>query len=179
MATVTGTVERVTTRTMGNGTTLYAILVDGTFYGTKTQKPACEAGDVVKFDFNVNDRGYKDVVPNTIKLEAYHQDGKAAGTKAPAAGKVDWDKKDARITWLACVNAANAFVGSMLTTGVFTFPASKKNADKVDAYRAMVLEEAERLFVRATSVDSDTASELAKALAPEEVAQEDDDPESW
>ena len=60
---------------------LYSIKIDGddTYYGSGNVKPACAAGDVVTFDFVINNKGYHQLVPDSLKVVS-----KSATTSAPA-----------------------------------------------------------------------------------------------
>lgn len=156
-----------------NSKKLYSFKLNGdsNFYGLGLRKPPNE-GTNIRFNYNVNDKGYKDVVFNSIETLAATDTPKTVEESVRLAKPMNkdeyWDNKakqdvdkDRRISLLACRNSAIELCNLLLVHGIVSLPA------KQAAKEAVVLE-----MVRKYTKDFISESEGTSVEKQEESVEE-------
>lgn len=105
MARVSGVVEEVTSFKSTAGT-IYGVKVNGVNYGTYKEKPACNKGDTVAFEFTVNGK-YNNVNLKTFEVIPGVQQ-EAVIVRPPSSG--GYTDKQPIIARQAALNSAAAFM---------------------------------------------------------------------
>ena len=136
------------------------LMDDENWYGNGYQRPNAEEGQEAKFQWSQNDRGYRDIKQGTLRSRgapsapAEQKGAKAGANRGNAAAREQfWADKEARdidtqkrISFQAAVNSALTLVNAAMERELISIPKSKKASEKLDAYVAIVMEQAEELF---------------------------------
>ena len=178
MSEVIGVVEKVFEK---NGR--YAILMDGTWYGNGYHNPNVQEGATVKFQVEMNGK-YANIMEGSIQSKPG-----SAPAPAPAPQKKAWggnkgsaaqrdqywvDKAvidivtQKRISYQAATNTAIALISAAMSQDCLPIPKGGKVADKFEAFKQMVMEEADNIFVRYQLVP-EFADDLMKGDEPVKV----------
>ena len=155
MAQVTGVLERINTRDGRYGPQV-SYLVNGDWYGGgKYVQRDVREGDVVQLTYEVNPRGFKDLVKHggIIKQSSGASDTKPE-TSAPSTGgraatttaAPYVDVRQDTISKQAAFNTALTYLDLQIKLGGIKFPASAKAPDIFAAFETMVNTEAARLY---------------------------------
>lgn len=160
---ISGVVENVSSRQFGHKT-LWNLKVGGAIYGCGDNRPDATEGDFVEFAAtDPNAKGYRNVINGTLskKTPTVAETAEKAPVSKPQA--TNWGAKDARISFQAAFNSANALVANAFQQGALKLPKDPKM--QFDALKQMVLEETNQLFILYMSVDENTAEDLAMEQA--------------
>lgn len=188
--------------TKGKKRPVYAICIvdvddedgeDGTWYRTKFDKPACDKGDVVEFEYEKTKYGLEidtdtlevteegpgdDEEEEEEKPKRKKHNGKKGTTKTSAKTSTSreayWERKEQRdldndiiITYAAARNAAYNYVTKLVELGVLDVgKQQKRKLEKVDAY---VEKYTDQFFTKASS-----AEELRAKLTKKDSDDDDD-----
>ena len=175
----------------------WSVKVDDVWYGAGKANPGVSEGDEVEFSAYENDKGYMQVKG---KIKGGSGPSKASGGGSGGGGKfkgksgggggnkpaVDWDAKDARISYQGAHKIAVTEVQLLLTNGAIKLPT--KQTDIMGAIQALVDETAQRIFALsyAAKQPSPILAKAAKAKAEAKDAHpdtdegtEDDDDAGW
>jgi len=126
MNTNQGLVKVVSEKPTANGGTVYNFcLEDGTWYGLGFKAPSFKRGDFIEFAWEARGN-FKNADLNSVvvKDSAPVQDTPARTTSV--ASKTNQDKKDRRITMLACRKDAIAIAGIAIETGALKLGSKNK-----------------------------------------------------
>lgn len=164
-----------------NGKTLYSIKVDDEWYGTGTDNPKLDRGDLIEFNYTENGK-YKNADVKTISVLRKGTEVFKASTKNVAFGGKDdyWKKREERdvitqqvIQLQSSRNSAIALADVLLKNGAVKLPEAQ--AKKMDVVVALVKEltgnfEAESLAHRGMAeVADDPEPEAEPATTGEEI----------
>lgn len=153
MPEVTGQVQAVSSKVLPSGT-YHSFCVDDEWYRTGRTPTQVQKGYKVRFAFNDTKYG-KEVDVDSLKFK----EGEAPPANSKGKGGVGlskdqyWANKEAkdvdtqqRISFQAATNTAIALVTAAITNGYIAFPKSAKTEAKFDAYKEIIMKEAEDLF---------------------------------
>lgn len=165
MSTVSGTVQRVTSKAVGaRGSLAYSLNVDGDWYGHGFEKPSCNDGDSVTFDFQQKG-AYKNIVPGSLKVVA----NQAPQAQAPA-GKGGYSNTQLAIQYQASRNSALQLIELALQHDALPLPTKK--GDRLSAIAAAVDAWTAEYHLATDKVVADGGvfpSELESALVSDEA----------
>ena len=181
MAQVVGTLERIFTKDGQFGPRV-SYKVNGEWYGggKYPQRDVAE-GDVVQVTYEVNPRGFKDLVKHGGLIK--QTGGGATPMTAPApiekpaaapSGGSFYDNRQDTISKQAAFNTALTYLDLQIKLGGIKFPANAKAPDIFAAFETMVNNEAVRLYNINTGKDwaiETAVDDAPKAEAADEYAE--------
>ena len=136
-----GLVEKITERTISNGGVAYSALVNGDWIGLGFDAPVFKEGDNISFDVMMKGK-YKNMINAVIEAgAAVTQAATAAVSSGPAPV---FNGRDISIAYQSARRDAITAVNDMVQAEAVKLPA--KQADKLDAYLALVGNVTEQLF---------------------------------
>ena len=133
-----GQVEKITERTIGNGGTAYSALINGDWLGLGFDAPVFREGDNISFDVVMKGK-YKNLVNAVVEA------GTAAAQQAVSSGPAPlFNARDISIAYQSARRDAITAVDNLVAAEAVKLPT--KQADKMDAYVALVAALTEQLF---------------------------------
>lgn len=120
----------------------WSFKVGETWYGAGKYEPKFDKGDEIKFGHTQNGK-YFNLEFGTVEVV---EKGKGTTENIPqgSSGATDWDKKDRRITYLACRNSSLALVSAAVASDSVSLPTKK--ADRFDVLKELVQDTTEEYF---------------------------------
>lgn len=177
---VTGVIASVDSKDF-RGTTYYSVTLEGSgkFYRTGKKKPEVKAGD--KVEFNTNEYKGATYVDGDIKVTGWQEP--KPDTRATSGGGGDrekyWQEKavrdvanDLQRSWGAALNSAIALVELMSKAEALPMPAKK--ADRYEAVRDIIMNEAVAIFKKSQAIGQGEDPEAADGADPYA-----DEPTGW
>lgn len=176
----TGQVEQISEKA-GQFGPMISYKVNGEWYllkGAKFKQRDVSEGSFVDVEFDVNPRGYKDIVKGGLRIASVDTPAPAAGKPSPAKAAVPYaDPRQDIISKQAALNTALQFVTLASSKDVLPFPANAKQADKLTLFRNWWIDEATRSYELSTGkkweVTPEPVAKATKAAKPEAVAEPD------
>lgn len=168
MGHASGQVYKIFENTIGGtsrfaGQTSYKIKLDGQepYYGCFINRPSCNAGDVVEFDYTTNDKGFHNVDLKTLKVTGGGSapapaGGGTAQVSAPAGNSRDnyWaekDRYDKEIRQpLICYQSAHkdAVTIACAALAADIIPLGQKKAGKLDVFKELVNKLTDEIYLK-------------------------------
>lgn len=127
---------------------LWSFKFDGEedFFRTGETDPNLKQGDVISFDWSVNNNGYKVVDVSSIeKSQAAKPEVKAQGGSATAKAAIGYDQKQRVISYQAATNSAIAIAKIAVENDMLKLGAQNK---KLENFNQVVTEIADELVVQ-------------------------------
>ena len=166
---ITGRVEQISEKA-GQFGPMISYKVNGEWFllkGAKFKQRDVSEGSFVDVEFDVNPRGYKDIVKGGLRIAT--ADAPAPATAAKPTGRAAAtpyaDPRQDIISKQAALNTALQFVTLAANNGVLPFSASAKQADKLSLFRAWWLDEAAKSFELSTGKAWEMPEQEAPAKA--------------
>lgn len=161
-----GTVEAISEKE-GRYGPMISYKINGDWYllkGRKFKERGISEGSVVDFEFDVNDRGYKDIVKGTMRpAEGAGSTPAPSSEKAPVQAQPYKDPRQSIISKQAAMNTALEFIKIAISVDAVPFSAKSKS-DNLSLLTNWVNTEASRLY----ELNTGEAWEIAEQ-APAEV----------
>ena len=191
MSEMVGVIEKVFEK---NGR--WALLINQEWYGNGYVKPDAQEGATAKFTIEMNGR-YKNIAPGTLQIKPGAPVATGGAPKARGGGGSNYAQKEQywadketrdietqkRISYQAATNTALAMITAAMDRDLIAQPKGKNLGDRFEAFKAIVEEQAEHVFVLYQELpersDDILAAHGEQAPTVDEKAPADEPAEEW